>query len=697
MKRRASPLIAALLLCLLAGLTVAPPARAREHAEWWDAAWRRRTLVRVREDPRRATAARAWLHLPPDADSGGRDLRVIAPDGDPVRFGVAHRTPEGRYLLGFELRGPHRTYAIYYDNPLAGPVEQTLPARGLIHETRAIPEDARPGTWEEARRTIARAAPAWGADYRPRVFDAYNPFGPQEDYIGIYRGYIDCPESGTYRFATVSDHSSFLLVNGQLVAQAPAGGNLGRARRGEYSGSIELRRGLHRFEYVHFAFGGPARAVAAWIPPGEDWWRVIPASAFPMPAAAETYESQRRDRRVCADFEFEPLRYAEASRAEMTEVGFRSLSTAIGEIIRDYRWEFGDGQTSSAAAPEHVYLAAGAYPVRLTVTCTGGRTASVAKKVRVEPIRDDLDFSLSRLEGFMQRARGYRLGRLTTAGLLGAWELFRHMEERDLSFEAARLLDERRDELSPEQLHEVAMHLGAHYQTRERRVETAEEYFRLARDAVPQGDRARRLNARFALAEHYLEHRDDPERARQELVALRTDFAGPDRRRLREALIRIGDTWRRQGEAANALQAYREAEDEAAYAPDRPAALITGAAFQQVEAHLRRGEADSAIERLDELLWQFPTMRLEGRPALLRARAEMVRGDFREARRYAEAYLRVGTDPNHVPAVRIEAAEACLEMGLLEDAEAHFRAVLEEHPASPEVAEAEDGLRRLGL
>jgi len=699
MSNRTAPYAQVLLCVVFLALSAVAPARAaaQEHPGWWDGAWRYRKLVRVGEDLRGTTAARVWLHLRPEADNGGRDLRVVGPDGRPVRFGIAHATPQGRYLLGFELRGRGKVYAVYYGNPRAEAVEQTLPARGLIYETRPIPEEPLTDGWAAARQTIERAGAAYGAGYRGRVFDAYNPFGPQEDYIGIYRGYLRCPETGTYRFATISDHSSFLLVDGQLVTQWVGDHNIWRGRRGQHSGSVELRRGFHRFQYVHFAVGGPGRAVAAWIPPGEKWWEVIPSSAFPMPTAAEAYECERFDQPLCADFASEPLRYLEAGDARMTALQFRSLSTATGGLIRNYRWDFGDGQASSAPGPRHVYLAPGVYPVRLTVTSTAGQTTSCAKNVRIEPIRHDLNFGEAKREWFLRQVRRYRLDRLPTPCLVGAWEFFRDMEERDPSFEAARLLDGRREQLPPVQLHEVAMHLGEHYQAREKRYDLAEKYLKLARDSVPEADRARRLDARCALAEHYLRHRDDPERARQEYVRLRADFSDGDPKRLREALIAIGDTWRRQGKLEKALEAYTEAEGDPAYAPARSAALVKGAALQQVESHLRDGEADGAVKELEELLWQFPTMRLEGRPALLRVRAELVRGDFREARRRAETYLGFAKDPNYVPAVHVEAAEACLELGFLDEAEEHFRTVLDHYPESPESRAAENGLRRLGL
>ncbi|HLB01092.1 MAG TPA: PKD domain-containing protein, partial [Bacteroidota bacterium] len=52
-----------------------------------------------------------------------------------------------------------------------------------------------------------------------------------------------------------------------------------------------------------------------------------------------------------------------------TPVSFSSAgSSANGGTIVSYNWDFGDGSTSAAANPSHLYLAAGVYAVSLTVT-----------------------------------------------------------------------------------------------------------------------------------------------------------------------------------------------------------------------------------------------------------------------------------------------------------------------------------------
>jgi PKD repeat protein len=49
-------------------------------------------------------------------------------------------------------------------------------------------------------------------------------------------------------------------------------------------------------------------------------------------------------------------------------------------IISEYKWTFGDGAESSEEHPKHTYKKKGTYDVSLTVTSTGGATATEAKE-----------------------------------------------------------------------------------------------------------------------------------------------------------------------------------------------------------------------------------------------------------------------------------------------------------------------------
>lgn len=60
-----------------------------------------------------------------------------------------------------------------------------------------------------------------------------------------------------------------------------------------------------------------------------------------------------------------------------------SGSSSPDDTIRDYAWDFGDGDESSDADPQHIYSRAGEYAVTLTVTTAGGVSAETTTTITV--------------------------------------------------------------------------------------------------------------------------------------------------------------------------------------------------------------------------------------------------------------------------------------------------------------------------
>ena len=690
--RRAGKWLLVLAAVLAAGWLSVRPASAQERPSWWDGRWRFRTLVRVDGE---GAAAKAWIHVRQGADNGGHDLRVIGPDGQRAPFDVVYGGPDGSYLVAFATSGPPGLYAVYYGNPNAGDTPREPPPWGLVHETRPIPKDEDPTTWSGASRALDHATAVYGAEYWPRVFDGLNPFGPESDYIAVYHGFIRCPIAGTYKFAVISDNSAYLLVDNQLVAYWPGPHNISEGRKGEHSGAIALSDGPHKFLYMHFSVGNARRCEAAWMPPNKTWWEVIPPTAFPMPLDGQVYETEEFRQPLCADFTYQYQSYLEAGEAHMVGVQFASVSSADQGVVSGYEWDFGDGQTATDARPSHIYLAPGIYQASLRIAAAGLLRAQVTKKVYARPAWQDLNFTRGKMEHALEAVGAYKLDRLPTPSLLAAWSFFRSVEATDKVFDAALQLDTRRSELSPEQLYQVAMDVARHCQAGDE-PQKAEEYFQLALDTAPADDRARRFEARFGLCDLHSTGMNDPARARDEFQKLLADFPQADAARRRDALIRVGDTWRNQGKGDEALKVYKQAESDPAYQSDQPRRLVVAAGLQAAESYLHNGDAVEAGKRLDELLWRYPTMRLEGRPASLRVQAAMVQGNFKEARRQADAFVAFSKDANYLPTVHLAAAEACMELGLPDQAADHYRKIVDQFPEAPEALEAQSALKKLG-
>ena len=73
--------------------------------------------------------------------------------------------------------------------------------------------------------------------------------------------------------------------------------------------------------------------------------------------------------------------YVETTNCVPANVDFKDSTTTCGVTIASWAWDFGDGQTSTAQNPSHIYAATGTYSVTLTTTDNLGN--SLPKNISV--------------------------------------------------------------------------------------------------------------------------------------------------------------------------------------------------------------------------------------------------------------------------------------------------------------------------
>ena len=111
----------------------------------------------------------------------------------------------------------------------------------------------------------------------------WNLFGRDELYSVLWTGFLNVPDTGTYRFRTTSDDGVQVLLGGSKVIDAP-----GLQNYEVHIGSTSLSAGLIPIEvrfYEHYIHAG---IRLEWMKPGDNDWTIVPGDVLSVPEP-ETY------------------------------------------------------------------------------------------------------------------------------------------------------------------------------------------------------------------------------------------------------------------------------------------------------------------------------------------------------------------------------------------------------------------------
>jgi lysophospholipase L1-like esterase len=320
------------------------------------------------------------LVLPRDVPLDAAALRILDEKGRNVPFQCLDERGErldsvipvnGVIRLHFHVADPDiRRYLVYFGNPseetVFGPWEKELTA--LVLETRENPKSTNARSWDAMVRLIANSRKRYGKGDRRQINDSANPYGPDEQFLSVYRGLIYCPEEGVYDFGTDSDDASFLLIDGAMAVKWPGGHS--ESGQFDHFGRIELTAGAHRIEYYHVQSGGGTLARAGWRPPGARSIEIIPETAFVREYRTEPLWIERRDDPCSAFFRNridDSFRFG-LDGPGFVNVRFENRSRSSSAAIAVNEWHFGDGDVSLDVEPQHLFRAGQSYDVTLRVT-----------------------------------------------------------------------------------------------------------------------------------------------------------------------------------------------------------------------------------------------------------------------------------------------------------------------------------------
>lgn len=611
-----------LLLLALLFLPTAGAAAAGGSVRWWDRDWAYRKRIAL-SSPAASDVPCAHVRLSTGgrAREDGADIRVVTPGGEEVPRAVVARGPGDLFEVAFPV-GSEREWYVYYGNPDAGEPRRTFaPDRGLVLETRERAE-GNPKDWPAMELILARSTRVFGGAYWPQVFDGENPFGPSDDYVSDYRGFLFAPQDGTYTFYTASDEASFLFVDGKLVVSWPGWHDAREGAWAKFKGTIELAAGPHPFRYVHVERRGAQVMAAYWLPPGAKKAVVIPPGAFPAPLDAEIVTHETLGKPAGADFTVSTEGKWGREDRVYPALTFRAQ---MGPPGTSYRWSFGDGLFADGPVVTHVYLTGGEVDVTLAVM-SGGEADTVTRRIRVPDEWTRFDRNDDRALARFARIAATYPGRLLDAReLAGLAFLLEEAEREDALLPILREAVADGTRLTPEERYDAAVRLGELYRDRELDLAGAAWAFTRAATAAGRTAPDREVAARVALAEAHLLLGGDAELARRLLETAVEALDPGETDTARRAWLRLGDARMLQNDAEGARAAYERAEQLAGgESGDR--LLRKAAAARSAMTYLEtKGDQQEALRRAEQALrdweWQAPMDRWTGIHRLARAEA----------------------------------------------------------------------------
>lgn len=636
----------AIALAVAAALA-APPAEAAQ-APWHAAGWSHRAVVKVTTTGTAGVdvAQVRVLHAGAARDDGA-DYRLFDAAGQPVPYEVTYHAPGRDTLISFRAAGPGGVVYVYFGKadapadpmravadarPGAGPPKAGagargwIPRAGLVLTTLRRPEkDENPKTVEEMAGLIARSAGLDGAGYRRNISDGVNPFGDSDYFISVYRGWIRLPATGTYGFCTASNEASFSFLDGKPLVHWPGRHTEQRGKFGQKDAEVEVAAGLHYVEYYHEEVLLYQVAFLGYRPPGGPHHVGIPDDLFPQPHRAEVarYEAAGGAATVLPRIELTDSVWPRQRPAgQYTRYRF---AADAGTDVKDLagwsvRWDFGDGQTATVAAVDHVYLATGRYDVTMTASGPGGAKVERRWPLAVFPIEHLAEgFKAGSAAAYRPIVAGYDRAKLATAALA---ELMRFLDETGAPAEAAEAAQgvlSRPDATAADKLDAHLALAGAGdmaHAWRSTPGPRAADHLRAALEAAEGPVQRMRVLAR--LIRHAGVDQGDVETAAKtyaEAEALLKKFplAGGLKRAFRDATIAAGDARVAAGRLDEAGQDYRTAEALAEPVIPEPVRVARiGAYPERLTQLITAGKPDEAREVVQEWYEEFPSDVLRG-------------------------------------------------------------------------------------
>lgn len=347
-------------------------------ATWGDANAPYRRYLEVQVDAGSMSAkeiatADFYVH----GETAGGDVRVYTDDGKAVPTQLLVAGPGDRVRVAFVLQKGKKNYYAYWGNPKAKAGDVFAFNRGVLAEFKKLPAGGLPSNFAQMTKTWNSAGDVFGRAYIADFFLGFNPINQENNVIVKFSGTMNVAKEGEYGFAMAAANKGALYIDGSPLVFANSAP--GDAR---FSGKTTLTKGEHSITAYVAHQNNEHRMTVAWMPPGQTKYSLMGENVLGKAQSSKNGFMEVKDKTLVADMVVDYMGETFVEGHYIHTYKFLAPPGNAGDNL-EYKWEFGDGQTSVSRVIEHAYLKEGEFKVKLTAT-RGNQTESRTDKVKVE-------------------------------------------------------------------------------------------------------------------------------------------------------------------------------------------------------------------------------------------------------------------------------------------------------------------------
>ena len=619
-------------------------------------------------------------------------VKVVAPpaitdaNGNVVSSEVLLNEEGGKLLLLFDSSGEGNNYVMHYGGTggAAWPLKPWKATPSLLLEVRDMPRGG-VSTWGSMQMALRQSeGMTQGMMFVDNIFMAYNPFGPQDEFLSIFRGELVVDRDVTYKFFTASSDASFVVIDGKMEFDWPGKHNVYAGLHGQHGKKIRLTAGRHTIDYYHAQMTGVPYMALGYYIEGNKVPKPVPSGMFAHTPAAAVRNRRRKEEGPTAVFGWTQGRLLRYDQYEYVRYDFRDRSADADSVL----WEFCTGATSTERNPVHVFTGGPPYLVRLTATKGDVSDTCIVKVPRQTPMSNDVLSDDRTVKEFMEIIRTYPFDKVPGPMFGAMFELIDTIERPLVLAPMCEVI--------------VNKYASPVLEARARTILARAYAIAEPKKAIPllerlmaSQDPVTALEARARLIEIHLHRFKDYDWViKHASNAVASSPKGSPVARL--AMVKAGDVYLLQGEIEKAEAKYFEVQEHAfAGMSRREIAVRQGGYAETVNSLLLSDRYREARRMLVQWEIDFPISKISGDYILMNSRYWEEMGDHRMALDGMECLVKINPLTPHLPEIEYRMGKAYAALGEKEKAVELFEKVIKEYPLNPVSHDARSALHGL--